>query len=214
MVVVAHSEYVQFGCGFSAPRGWLNFDASPTLRFERLPFIGRLYTRNSQRFPGNVIFGDIVRGLPIAEKSCNGIYCSHVLEHLALGEVDVALRNVFGYLRLGGTFRLVVPDLEGLAREYLSSRDSSAAHRFMEESYLGVKSRPQGIRGWMKELFGHSSHLWMWDERSLGAKLSEHGFTAIRRADFGDAEDKRFTEVEDPGRFVGCLAMQCRREES
>ena len=45
--------YVQYGCGFSAPAGWMNFDASPTLRFERSP-IGFLYTRNSERFPRNV----------------------------------------------------------------------------------------------------------------------------------------------------------------
>ena len=45
--------YVQYGCGLSAPAGWMNFDASPTLRFERSP-IGFLYTRNRERFPRNV----------------------------------------------------------------------------------------------------------------------------------------------------------------
>jgi hypothetical protein len=38
--------YVQYGCGWSAPRGWRNFDASLTLRFERLPIIGLLYTNS------------------------------------------------------------------------------------------------------------------------------------------------------------------------
>ena len=53
--------YVQYGCGFSAPEGWKNFDASPTLQFERLPVIGRLFTKNASRFPENVRYGDIVK---------------------------------------------------------------------------------------------------------------------------------------------------------
>jgi hypothetical protein len=32
-----NNEYVQYGCGYSAPNSWVNFDASPTLRFERIP---------------------------------------------------------------------------------------------------------------------------------------------------------------------------------
>ena len=56
--------YVQYGCGWCAPEGWLNFDASPTLRFERLPMLGGLYTRNAERFPAAVRYGDIVRYRP------------------------------------------------------------------------------------------------------------------------------------------------------
>jgi SAM-dependent methyltransferase len=203
--------YVQFGCGFSAPEGWLSFDASPTLRFERLPGVGRLYIRNSQRFPERVRYGNIVIGLPIQENSCLGIYSSHVIEHLALNEVDLALRNVFRYLKPGGTFRLVVPDLQRLAQEYVAANDSRAAYDFMEASCLGVKSRPRGLGGLLQIWLGNSAHLWMWDEASITDKLRDHGFKQIRRAVFGDAEDSRFNEVEDAARFGGCLAMQCRK---
>jgi hypothetical protein len=64
--------YMQYGCGWSAPTAWENFDASPTLRFERIPVLGRLYTKNARRLPENIRYGDIVRGLPIPAKSCNG----------------------------------------------------------------------------------------------------------------------------------------------
>lgn len=201
--------YVQYGCGLSAPVGWLNFDASPTLRFERIPLIGRLYTMNVERFPTNVRYGDIVKGLPIEAGSCRGIYCSHILEHLALDDCDRALANTFRYLQRGGTFRMVVPDLEQLCRDYLSDSSSTAAHRFMEVSYLGRKQRPRGIIGLIKERLGNSAHLWMWDERSMVEKLKEHGFTQIRRCTFGDAADQKFREVEEKLRFDGCLAIQC-----
>ncbi len=87
------SKYIQYGCGWSASSQWRNFDASPTLRFERMPFIGRLYTKNQFRFPCNVEYGDIVKGLPIEPDSCLGAYCSHILEHLSLSDFRTALRN-------------------------------------------------------------------------------------------------------------------------
>lgn len=204
-----HGQYVQFGCGFSAPPGWLNFDASPTLRFERLPLLGRLYTRNLQRFPLNVLYGDIVKGLPVPDNSCKGIYCSHVLEHLALNELSAALANVYRYLRPGGIFRLVVPDLERLSRDYLASSDPHAAMTFMNDMHIGVKVRSRGAAGILRSWLGNSAHLWMWDEPSLREQLHHHGFVGIRRAAFGDAVDRKFDEVEDEGRFAGCLAMQC-----
>ena len=51
------SKYVQYGCRWSAPSRWQNFDASPTLRFERTPLIGRPYTKNQSRFPSNAEYG-------------------------------------------------------------------------------------------------------------------------------------------------------------
>jgi predicted SAM-dependent methyltransferase len=206
-----HSLYVQYGCGFCAPKTWLNFDASPTLRFERIPVLGRLYTRNAKRFPENVLYGDIVRGLPITPGSCNGIYCSHVLEHLALEDCDAALSNTYLYLRKEGTFRLVVPDLEFLARNYLAQVSETASLGFMEQSSLGQMKRPRGLYGFIKDWLGNSRHLWMWDQRSMMARLREHGFKDIRLAAFSDAEDPRFTEVEEKDRFAGSLALQCHK---
>src|SRR5262249_19742413 len=75
--------YVQFGAGLSAPDGWLNYDASPRLFLERLPLIGPLYRRRKGHFPTGVQFGNILTGLDLPSGSCQGIYCSHVLEHLS-----------------------------------------------------------------------------------------------------------------------------------
>jgi hypothetical protein len=204
--------YVQYGCGWDGtPEGWLNFDASPTLRLERVPLIGLLYTKNQRRFPPYVKYGDIVKGLPIDNSSCRGIYCSHVLEHLALADFERALANTATSLAPGGTFRMVLPDLEYLARSYLASGEELAAVKFMEASGMGKKHRPRNLKSLVIDAFGNSQHLWLWDEKSLAVKLRSHGFTAVRRAQFGDAEDPRFNEVENKDRFDGCLAMQCRK---
>lgn len=201
-------RYLQFGCGFSTPHGWVNFDASPTLRFERIPMLGRLYTRNSKRFPVNVRCGDIVKGLPVPEAYFKGIYCSHILEHLSLQDFDVALANTRRYLLDDGVFRLVVPDLRHLANVYQGDPRPEAAMVFMRQSCLGRPSRPHGVCGFFQEWLGNSAHLWMWDEASMTMKLREHGFRQIRRVAFGDSDDPAFAAVEDKDRFLNCLAMQ------
>lgn len=206
--------YIQFGCGFSAPEGWRNFDASPTLRFERLPIVGRLYVRNKERFPQRVEYGDVLRGLPVPSNSCAGVYASHVLEHLSLVDFGEALTEVYRILTPGGIFRLVVPDLYTLCRDYISSYDRGlpdASNDFLRNSYLGVVQRPRGLSALIRASLGNSDHLWMWDELSLHEALGAKGFVNIRRAQCGDCEDGAFGAVENPRRFEGACAMQSRK---
>ena len=200
---------LQYGCGFNAPSGWKNFDVSPTLRFERVPLLGRLYSKNQQRFPSNVEYGDIVTGIPLPAESCEAIYASHVLEHLSLRDFRVALVNTYRLLTSVGLFRLVVPDLEILARRYLESDDPAAASSFMEATSLGVSERQRGLRGLATTWLGNSSHLWMWDFKSVREELSAVGFTDIARCRAGD--EPIFQDVEDESRFVDALAVQCRK---
>ena len=205
-----HDGYVQYGCGLCAPSTWTNFDASPTLRLQRMPLIGSVFGRNT-KFPVNARYGDVVRGLPIDANSCQAVYCSHVLEHLSLNDLRTALKHTYEYLKPGGTFRFVLPDLEQLARDYLSSEAAQPASWFMEAAHLGAPNRARGMMGFLREWMGNSKHLWMWDERSMTVELKQAGFVDIRRAQCGDSGDKRFADVEDADRWVKCLGMQCRR---
>lgn len=200
--------YVQYGCGFSSPAGWLNYDASPTLRFERLPLIGRLYTKNAARFPADVKYGDIIRGLPLTPGSCAGIYASHVLEHLSLNDFRIALNNTYRLLHSGGIFRLVVPDLQCLASRYLESSDASAAENFLRETSLGIEGRPRGLKGLVQMLLGNSCHLWMWDFKGLQKELVTTGFVSVRRCELGDSADPMFELVESADRFVNAVAVE------
>ncbi|MEO1207577.1 MAG: methyltransferase domain-containing protein [Pseudomonadota bacterium] len=200
--------YLQYGCGFSVGKDWLNFDSSPTLRIERLPLIGRMLGRvsgNVQRFPDAVRYGDIVKGLPIQESSVRGVYASHVLEHLALDDFRKALRHTLKILEPGGVFRLIVPDLEERARRYVhqaSEGSSEASGTFMRTCYLGLEQRPSSVFGQVRAAIGGSAHLWMWDEASMTHELKSAGFTSVRRCEFGDADDVMFSQVEDAGRFI------------
>jgi predicted SAM-dependent methyltransferase len=209
---MTNGQYIQYGCGWSAPSGWVNFDASPTLRFERLPLVGWLYTKNKNRFPHEVIFGDIVKGLPILQDSCDGVYCSHVLEHLSLEDFRIALRNTNTMLKPGGIFRLVLPDLEYLAKQYFDNPADDAALNFMRESGLGHKSRARNFKGFMISMFGNSRHFWMWDYKSIKLELENAGFVDIRKAFFGDSLDDMFHLVEERDRWVNCLGVESRKQ--
>jgi len=205
------STYVQYGCGLSVAKGWRNFDGSPRLRLEQLPLLGRLLTRNRLLFPEEVEFGDIVKGLPLAEASCEAVYCSHVLEHLCLRDCQQALRNTRAILKPGGSFRVVIPDLRVSIEQYLNNSSPEAASDFMRATCLGLESRPRGPMGMLSAWLGNSPHLWMWDVNSMGHALEEAGFVAIRPAVFGDASDPMFANVEERVRWKEGIGFDCRR---
>ena len=208
---MSNKQCVQYGCGWSAPSSWRNFDASLTLRFERMPLIGHLYTKNESRFPENVEYGDIVKGLPIPDKGCQLIYCSHVLEHLSLNDFRVALQNTYRKLEAGGIFRFVLPDLEYYAKRYISDSSADAALSFMRGTSLGYQNRSHSLKGFLLSYMGNSQHLWMWDYKSIECELREIGFQEIRRATFGDSIDPRFDGVEEQNRWVDCLGVECKK---
>jgi hypothetical protein len=206
---MTQADHLQYGCGLSAPADWVNYDASPSLRLQRLPVIGRAGL-GAVRFPAHVRYGDIVRGIPIRDASCRAVYCSHVLEHLSLRDFRIALRNTHRLLTRGAIFRLVVPDLRAAAARYLADGSESAAPQFMTETFLGVAERSRNLRGLLRAWLGNSQHLWMWDYPSLRHELEQAGFTGTRRAQLGDSEDPLFASVEDPARWTDAVGIQCQ----
>jgi predicted SAM-dependent methyltransferase len=173
--------------------------------------LGRIYTRNASRFPKNVEYGDIVKGLPVPDNSCEAVYCSHVLEHLSLEACRKALANTFKMLDRGGTFRLVVPDLEILVRNYVGDQRPEAASTFLRDSRLGRETRKRGVFEFLKDWMGNSEHLWMWDYKGLEQELARRGFVNIRRASLGDSTEIAFADVEDLHRWQDCLGVECTR---
>ena len=197
--------YVQYGCGLCAPDRWLNFDASPRLKLERSPGLRTVLRATAGLiFPANIRFGDIVRGLPVADASARGVYCSHVLEHLPRDDMPTALRNTHRMLAPGGLFRMVVPDLQWRAAQYLRSAergDAAAADALLTACALGTRQKPRNVISGLRNLFGKSAHLWMYDFAALKALLEQAGFTSVRRCELGDCRDPMFALVEEKGRF-------------
>lgn len=98
---------LNIGCGNRFHAAWVNID---------------LVSRS-----GDVIQHDLMRGLPFDDNSFDGVYHSHVLEHLEPEQGSALLREGQRVLKPGGVLRVVVPDLEGIVREYLRALDRANA---------------------------------------------------------------------------------------
>jgi predicted SAM-dependent methyltransferase len=107
--------FLNLGCGTCAHSDWVNIDF---------------------RGDGDAIFSwDLRKQLPLDDQSCDVIYASHVLEHFDCDAARKLLLECRRLLRPGGCIRLVVPDLEAIARAYLLSLDEARLNK------LGAASR-------------------------------------------------------------------------
>jgi predicted SAM-dependent methyltransferase len=98
-------KYLNIGCGESFDSSWTNIDI----------------TSNSSM----VISHNILEGLPFLNYSFNVCYSSHVLEHLTKEQAKALLIECMRVLKSEGIIRLVVPDLEAIALNYLSTLERS-----------------------------------------------------------------------------------------
>jgi predicted SAM-dependent methyltransferase len=92
---------VNIGCGARFDRRWVNLDGEPLA-----PEVEQYDCRQKLRFEDN---------------SVDVIYSSHVIEHLSPEIARRFLRETVRVLRPGGLIRLVTPDLERIAFEYLKN---------------------------------------------------------------------------------------------
>jgi len=93
------SKMINIGCGSIHHPDWINLDVASD--------------------DPAVMSVNIIQGLPFERSSVSVCYSSHVLEHLDKKAAASFLTECFRVLSSGGVVRLVVPDLEVIAREYL-----------------------------------------------------------------------------------------------
>lgn len=202
------SNNVQFGCGLRAGSSWLNYDASPTLRLAKVPFLKRLLRLPD--WPEEVMFGNIVKGLPLPDACCARLYCDQVLEHLCRDDVALAIKECRRLLGPDGVFRMFLPDLRAIAAHYVAQGQGADAGWFMATTGLGLQRRPRGAMDYVRELAGNSRHLWAWDVDSLGQLLRSSGFTHVRQVAYRDSGDEVFDELEGPIEWQFAFGMEAR----
>jgi predicted SAM-dependent methyltransferase len=98
---------VNVGCGSRLHPAWINLDV--------------------YRSAPGVTVHDIRKGLPFADGSVDVCYHSHVLEHLTPAAGRDLIGECYRVLRPGGVLRVVVPDLERIARSYLAALDEASS---------------------------------------------------------------------------------------
>ena len=181
---------------------YLQLRRSRSLRIAAWPLLSEERRSRLKAMPDNVMVHDLAKGIPFPDGSVDGVYHSHLLEHLDRDVAPVFLREILRVLKPGGTVRVVVPDLERLCAAYLAhideaKADSREADRhdefvaaIIEQSVRkrGAGTASQGrLTGLVDRiLLGDArrrgeTHQWMYDRENLGALLRRVGFGEPRQ---------------------------------
>lgn len=109
------SALLNIGCGATFHPDWINLDAAPASPAVRAH--------------------DLAEPLPFPDGHLRAVYASHVLEHFDPENGLRLLRECHRVLEPGGVARIVVPDLEAIAKTYLQCLDAAAGSREAEARY-------------------------------------------------------------------------------
>lgn len=99
-------NYLNLGCGYRFHTDWTNVD----------------FTSTSE----GVIAHDISLGVPFPDASFDVVYHSHLLEHFPKATAEPFLRECCRVLRPQGVLRVVVPNLEQIARTYFTALEQAS----------------------------------------------------------------------------------------
>jgi predicted SAM-dependent methyltransferase len=91
--------YLNIGCGTKYNEEWVNID---------------MYSPST-----DVLKCNILKGIPFPDESFEIVYHSQVLEHIPKEKVFDFVNECYRVLKHDGIIRIVVPDLENIAREYI-----------------------------------------------------------------------------------------------
>jgi SAM-dependent methyltransferase len=242
------SLIVNVGCGTrtSSHPDVLNIDWSLYLRIRRGrvlkslagPIIGAERRQRLRQLPTNILVHNLRKGIPLADTSADVVYHSHFLEHLDRDICPAFLSEVFRVLRPHGIHRIVVPDLEKSARDYLESLEQSlsdprlsAEHdesvgRLLEQSVrrqaAGTKDRPNPQKLVESVLLGDArrrgeTHQWMYDRVNLPVLLKDSGFIHVEVAAHDESRIPDWialgldSEPDGSEYKAGSLYIECER---
>jgi SAM-dependent methyltransferase len=121
-------KLLNIGCGNTYHNSWVNIDVFPSSH-EVLPC-------------------DLRRGLSFPDSYFDVVYHSHVLEHLSQTEAKHLINECQRVLKPNGILRVVVPDLEGIVRNYID---------ILEKVESGIKEAEANYDWMMLELYDQTT---------------------------------------------------------
>jgi predicted SAM-dependent methyltransferase len=129
MPVFSTRKLLNLGCGARYHPEWVNVDFTST--------------------GPDVIACNLNAGLPFDKDSFDVVYHSHLLEHFPKRHALTFMKECSRVLKPGGIVRVVVPDLEQLARIYLQLLDKAAqgdVHAGVEYGWIVIEMLDQMVR--------------------------------------------------------------------
>ena len=117
-------KYLNLGCGYTFIQDWTNVDFVSSSKY--------------------VIAHDLLKGIPFPDNSFDLVYHSHVLEHFPRSEAIKFIAECYRVLKPGGVIRVVVPDLEQIALNYI---------KYLNESLENVAGADQKYEWTLLEMY-------------------------------------------------------------
>ncbi len=220
------SNFLHIGCNVIAPESWINIDGSWNAWLSRYLLIRELLWRlhiidkdvAQYPWPKNILVHDVNKGLPFPDNSVDGIYASHLLEHLSRCKASLFVYECYRVLKGGMVVRLVVPDLRSYIDEYMQMKKETPespvpANWFMERLNTcrwhewEVYPFPLRIYRSLKDFL---SHKWMYDAESLISLLQEAGFKDVSKKNFLDSAIPGIADVERQEKDASIYVEGCR----
>lgn len=121
---MALSKKLNLGCGSHFHKDWVNVD----------------FNSNSEY----VMACNLLKGIPFSDNEFDIVYSSHVLEHFPKNEANNFIKECYRVLKPDGILRIVVPDLERIAKLYIEK---------LEKAYSGDKSAESDYDWIMLEMY-------------------------------------------------------------
>jgi SAM-dependent methyltransferase len=223
---------LNLGCGTKTTPYCVNIDWSIFLKVARSRtlslFSGFFFTgdrlKRLRQLDKDILVHDLRRGIPSPDASADAVYHSHVLEHIDRGPAERFLTEVRRVLKPDGIHRVVVPDLELLARDYLDgftdvnlaaanweAHDSKIAamiEQMVRREASGTSHQKPLRRKLENLLLGDArkraeTHQWMYDRVNLCGLLQKCGFRNASVAPYNESRipnrDKTGSGVSEDG---------------
>jgi len=192
---------INIGCGLSGISGWHNLDNSPTILLSRVPVVRNIL--RTPAWPKDVQRYDVRKGLPFLDNSVKFIYLSHSFHQFTRDESLALARKCWQVLQPGGVMRVVVPDLERVAREYLADPDPLASEKVLKRVSLH--------HSWRDFLHPGSSVTQMFDGRSLVQMLRSAGFEQVEISAYRVSAIPEIDQIELEVRRSESLYVEARK---
>ena len=175
---------IHFGSGNIKLPGWLNTDLFD--RDENLKIKPDMYLNITQK-------------LPFKNNVASFLYNEHLVEHIEVEKITLFFKEAYRILKKGGVLRLATPDLEHLAKKYLSKSWKKQDWLSWPE-YRFIKTKAEmlniAMRWW--------EHKYLYDEEELKRRLRESGFKKIKRVDWRKSQypDLRNLETRKDSKLI------------
>jgi len=204
---------LNIGCGVRTHRQWNNMDFSPYARLAHhrhfaklLHSIGVLSLERHQNIldvDPDIIYWDIRKGLPFAGNIFDVIYHSHFITHLDRDTASYVTGECRRCLKVGGTIRVVVPDLRQIINLYneaaagmenntdFAKQHEHAVNELFElmvrKDAFGTRSQNIFVRTIERVIRGGIDtrgelRRWHYDKFSMAALLRNAGFKNVLEA--------------------------------